>query len=200
MFHCYMNASARVGAYRSRPAAERQKGKGGWMQFYIRACRTLFPLSRQTTRIGSNPFARSRTTPESVGRPPTVRQLVPTFAPEPPLPDRFYFPFLRLIVSTTEPSLSFSACLTGLIFPVPASLPILVVFFGGMCHSPRSALIVLRPDRLRPGRSREIIADSTKPSEAQVPYKGEDTKVLKLSGSRKRIGSSGWDVELTAAL
>ena len=27
---------------------------------------------------------------------------------------------------------------------------------------------------------------------------GEDTKVLKLSGSRKRIGSSGWDAELTA--
>ena len=56
-----------------------------------------------------------------------------------------------------------------------------------MCHSPRSALIVLRPDRLRPGRSREIIADSTKPSKAQVPYKGEDTEVLKLSGSRERI-------------
>jgi hypothetical protein len=37
--------------------------------------------------------------------------------------------------------------LTGLIFPVPASLPILAVFFGGMCDSPRSALIVLRPDR-----------------------------------------------------
>jgi ATP-dependent DNA ligase len=29
-------------------------------------------------------------------------------------------------------------------------------------------------------------------------YRGEDTKVLKLSGSRKRIGSSGWDAELTA--
>jgi hypothetical protein len=33
MCRCYMNASARVGAYRSRPAEALQKGESGWTAF-----------------------------------------------------------------------------------------------------------------------------------------------------------------------
>ena len=112
MFHCCMNALFFLGG------GGRARGGGGGGGVVILGG-VLFSLSVKAP-VGSNPFGG-----EDNGGIcwsfPDCPELGTSFGPGTRFPDCFFFPFLRLIVSTTEPSLSFSACLTGLIFPVPAS-------------------------------------------------------------------------------
>jgi hypothetical protein len=91
MFRCYMNASARVGAYRSRPAEELQKSKGGWMQFSFSSLSyfiSLFakrPLYRQPAALAHAYQLFREAAAEAkhrIGRHASGRRLEePTFSP-----------------------------------------------------------------------------------------------------------------------